>query len=308
MFYYTSVAFSATGPLLGPWRCGLSSGTIMTYYANRYKWRCNGRIVDQVTRRTFCRSTSYALTYDSYFYKRKIASNDVMLILYFWATRVPRMAISQKDTSAVINDWYKMVYHDLCQDDMRIGGEGVVVEIDESKFGKRKYNRERCVEGIWVVGGIERTKQRRCFMKVAENRNALALNEIIRRHILPGSIVHTDCWRAYRSISDLETNLTHRTVNHSESFITPDGVHTNTIEGTWSAIKLITSPRLRTKKMMPWTLMEFIWRRKHHGNIWEGIMKCLREVTFVRNDDTDPSHTVFSVDADEEFLPVTRGQ
>ena len=29
-----------------------------------------------------------------------------------------------------------------------------MVEIDESKFGKRKYNVSRVVEGQWVFGGI----------------------------------------------------------------------------------------------------------------------------------------------------------
>ena len=37
-----------------------------------------------------------------------------------------------------------------------IGGVGKIVEIDESKFGKRKYHRGRRVDGVWVFGGIER--------------------------------------------------------------------------------------------------------------------------------------------------------
>ena len=36
-----------------------------------------------------------------------------------------------------------------------IGGPGSIIEIDESKFGKRKYNQGRYVEGHWVFGGIE---------------------------------------------------------------------------------------------------------------------------------------------------------
>ena len=35
-----------------------------------------------------------------------------------------------------------------------IGGQGKIVKIDESKFGKRKYNKGRLVEGQWVLGGI----------------------------------------------------------------------------------------------------------------------------------------------------------
>ena len=38
-----------------------------------------------------------------------------------------------------------------------IGGIGkrLMNQIDESKFGKRKYSRGRRVEGQWVFGGIE---------------------------------------------------------------------------------------------------------------------------------------------------------
>ena len=38
----------------------------------------------------------------------------------------------------------------------QIGGPGVVVEIDGSKFGKQKYHKGHRVDGVWVLGMVER--------------------------------------------------------------------------------------------------------------------------------------------------------
>jgi len=42
----------------------------------------------------------------------------------------------------------------------KLGGSGKIVEIDESKIGKRKYHRGQVVEGQWVFGGIEMNMQK----------------------------------------------------------------------------------------------------------------------------------------------------
>lgn len=38
----------------------------------------------------------------------------------------------------------------------RNGGPGRTVEIDESKFGKRKYHQGKSEDSVWALGGIER--------------------------------------------------------------------------------------------------------------------------------------------------------
>jgi len=64
--------------------------------------------------------------------------------------------------------------------DAPIGGEGIIVEIDESKLGKRKYNRGHRVKGIWVVGGVEITPERCMFAVIVQDRSADTLRAIIQ--------------------------------------------------------------------------------------------------------------------------------
>ena len=74
-----------------------------------------------------------------------------------------------------------------------MGGPGKVVEIDEAKFGKRKYSRGRMVEGTWILGGIER-ETNNCFLVTCpENKRSKAtLVPIIKSHVRPGTTIITD--------------------------------------------------------------------------------------------------------------------
>ncbi|KCZ78178.1 hypothetical protein H311_00796, partial [Anncaliia algerae PRA109] len=47
---------------------------------------------------------------------------------------------------------------------VKISGPNIVVEADETKLGKRKFNRGRLVYGVWVIGGIERNTYKLCFL------------------------------------------------------------------------------------------------------------------------------------------------
>ena len=94
-----------------------------------------------------------------------------------------------------------------------------VVEIDELKFGCRKYH--------WVLGGVERGTCN-AFMVEFQDRSATTLLPIIQQHVLPGRLVHTtvlsDEWRTYR-----QALLIRNTV--------PTGPHTQSIESIWTQTK-----------------------------------------------------------------------
>lgn len=161
--------------------------------------------------------------------------------------------------------------------DLKIGGEGVIVELDESKFGKRKFHRGHYVEGTWIFifGGVERTEERRVFLVPVPDRRADTLISIISERVLPGSIIFTDMWRAYNCIEE-RLQMLHYTVNHSVEFVdSSTGVHTNTIEGREIPI------RNRTKETIDEHLLEYAWRRKFSNDLWDGFIKALREIEFL---------------------------
>lgn len=116
-----------------------------------------------------------------------------------------------------------------------IGGPGATIEIDESKFGKRKYHRGRIVDGQWVFGMLER-ETGSVVMVPVENRTEKTLLELIKKWILPGSTIMSDCWWAYCNLS--REGYNHLTVNHSINFTDPiSGANTNRIESSWRAAK-----------------------------------------------------------------------
>jgi ISXO2-like transposase domain len=179
---------------------------------------------------------------NSFFAQSKIPCNLIMQIGYFWLGGSGHGEImrytgaSDKSITAYLKYYRQLVASSIDSDNTIIGGEGVTIEVDESKFGKRKNHRGHRVEGVWVVGGVERTPARNLFAEVVNDRSTTTLKDVLLRHVRPGTTVLTDMWKGY---ADLHTiGLRHDTVNHSAGFISPAGVHTNSIERTWNGIKI----------------------------------------------------------------------
>ena len=208
-----------------------------------------------------------------------------MEMAYYWIAGVPSDVL-QKITghsSATIAKYggyfSQLVTSDLAVSGEMIGGPGIIVEIDESKFGKRKYNRRHRVEGAWVFGGIERTLAKRRFAVVVQDRSAATLLPLIRQFIHPSSIVHSDMWRAYARIGT-ELQMEHHTVCHEDGFISPEGIHTNTVEGLWNGFKMHIPARNRTEERLGSRLIERIWRHENAEDLWNGFLRALRDAAY----------------------------
>lgn len=220
----------------------------------------------------------------SFFAKSKLPCNQILQIGYYWLGGSKHREITRytgacdKSVTAYLKYYRQLVASSIETDDAVIGGDGVTIEVDESKFGKRKHHRGHRVEGVWVIGGVERTPARNMFAEVVYDRSALTIRDVLVRRVRPGTIILTDMWRGY---ADLHTiGLHHDTVNHSIGFVSPTGVHTNSIEGTWNGIKMGVPVRNRTNEDMPEFLLEFIWRRKNSDDLWGGLLHAFRSVSY----------------------------
>ena len=131
-----------------------------------------------------------------------------------------------------------------------------------------KYHRGRYIEGQWIFGGICR-ETKACFLVPVERRDKDTLLLIIRAHILPGTRVMSDMWKAYDCLQD--EGYVHLTENHSLNFVDPDtGAHTQGIENRWWCVKRGLPPYRnvqRTLRKLPTGVYvaSALWR----GSFWQ---------------------------------------
>jgi hypothetical protein len=215
----------------------------------------------------------------SFFANSKLPCSKIMLAAYLWLGKSGFASIQiytgfSTATVAAYTKWFRQLVADnLEEQEFVVGGDGIIVEVDESKLGKRKYHRGHHVEGVWVCGGVERTPERRVFLKIVTDRSKETLHSVLSTFILPGSIIYTDLWKGYGGLETI--GFEHLTVNHSQTFRDPEtGVCTNAIEGTWNGLKLLMAPRQRTKECEDF-LWEFIWRRSNEKDLWNAFCRCL---------------------------------
>ena len=248
----------------------------MSYVASKQCFRCP---------KSHCRK-EISLRKNSFFDELRLPMSHIMLLGYLWLNKsaiAATQSISGKSNNTIrnMNDYFRQAVASTLEEmDTTIGGIGVIVELDETKLGKRKYNRGHRVDGVWILGGVERTPERRAFMVPVQDRSAETLQSIICQHVRPGSVVHTDLWRGYFGL-DSHNGYVHRTVNHSLHFVDPmTSVHTNTIEGTWHGLKICIAPRNRGWDGIEDRLFEFIWRRKHSMALWGASMKAICDIHY----------------------------
>lgn len=239
---------------------------VLTANGDNYKWRCRHWVKDAHKKKKNC-DYGVSINTGTFFAKAKLTHGQIIKFIYFWLDNIPLTLVRKysdipgRRTSV---DWAsfcrEVVFDDLVENKKPIGGVGRTVELDESKFGKRKYHRGKRVEGQWVFGGFER-ETGRCFMVPVERRDVDTLIPLIEEWVLPGTTIITDFWKTYDCMNKERYN--HLKVNHSVNFKDPEtGAHTNSIEGSWAHAKRSIPCSGRRKHFMPGYLAKFMFLRR----------------------------------------------
>lgn len=246
-------------------------------------WRCSNKACGK----------KVSIRQGSWFANSNLSLEKIILLTYFWVYRADQEFVKHEleISHTTIVDWYNFS-REICicileKFSQKIGGANKVVEIDESKFGKRKYHRGRRVDGVWVFGGIERDTKH-CFFQCVADRTADTLIEIIKDNILPGTTIISDCWKAYCSLN--KEGFKHLTVNHSVNFVDPDtGAHTNTIESTWRALKKSLPKHGTTKNLYDTYFAQYCVRKQFLIDKEDPLIEFLNLVRLVHHPKYEPS-------------------
>ena len=247
----------------------LDCGTLLTKFYNQQDrgpfFRCNKRT---------CQRKKYPLWKNTIFGSSKLPIEKTLLTLYYFSCRrtVSDTAECLDYNKQSVCDLYKLFRSTLEsfteKYSSKLGGPGVVIHFDETPITKRHgyTGRHAPSTTVWVVGAVD-IHSRKCFLHFLPSRSRNDLYQFIEKWILPGSTIHTDCHRSYSTLSSM--GFTHLTVNHSRTLVSPDGTHTNWIEGLFGCVK-----KLRRKYDAKWAgvenlhlyLAEFCFR--YRWNAW----------------------------------------
>ena len=135
---------------------------------NKKCYKCKSMFIIDVNNKTFrCynRNCQYkvSLFKNTYFYNIHIKINKYLQIIYLYIHKVSvsniikMTGISSETACKITNEIRQLLSDSVKLSDVIIGSKNIIVEVDETKLGKRKYNKGHHVEGIWVIAGIERT-------------------------------------------------------------------------------------------------------------------------------------------------------
>lgn len=152
-------------------RCVICVSAAKLQMDRAYQLRCTWRA---------CRKSLF-IFYNMPFEGTRLSVEIVCEIIKIWREKIEITSISamleinRKSVEKVIEKLHSGLEESYDNTPSVIGEPGIIVEIDESKFGKFKYNRGHKVDVVWAFGIVERTPERRIVLVKVDDRKRVPL-------------------------------------------------------------------------------------------------------------------------------------
>jgi transposase len=168
----------------------------------------------------------------------KISNRQIGKLIDYFALEVPASKASimvsiNRNTAQRIYNEIRIKLARECEKRSPFKGE---VEVDESYFGgRRKGQRGRgAADKVPVFGILKRNG--RVYTRIVEDVSRKTLRTIIRKKVVPKSVIYTDSFRSYDGL--VLDGFKHYRVNHDSDFSDGKRNHINGIENFWGYAKM----------------------------------------------------------------------
>lgn len=192
-----------------------------------------------------------SLKFDTCFTTSKLTLKEIIYIFGLWIIdlSIHKAALMTNFSEKSISFHYSIFQTKCIQilesgfEEEKLGGYNHYVQVDESAYGKAKYNRGRNLKysPIWFFGMVD-SETGKCYICEVPNRTGETLKCLIFKYVTVFSTIISDEWRGYNKIP--LGIYRHLTVNHSKNFVNPvNGANTQKIESYWSHLKFFLKNR-----------------------------------------------------------------
>jgi len=217
--------------------------------------------------------TTRSIRDGSFFARYRHSLRDIWTIVVSWlcdvsASMIRQLyAVEKKFILKIITRLREAVENSLQEHPITLGGRGIVCQVDEShlafhsKYGVGRIpNRQQ-----WVFGIVDTSyTPAKGYIELVPSRTREVLFGVIEGVCAPGTIIHSDCWAAYRQLQN-HLGFEHHTVNHRHNFVDPlTGVHTQHVESYWNRVKSrIKEMKGLSRESLPKFVSEFVFKDYH---------------------------------------------
>lgn len=188
-------------------------------------------------------------------------------------------------------EWNKCITEVLAEDlDRRpcrkIGGEGRIVEVDETVFAKHEHVSGKVVRSQWTVAGICR-ETGQSFLKMVPDRSANSFLDAIKENVSDGSIIYAYSWKGYKASQLEAAGFPQLTSNHRLNFVDPSTaeVAEELYDVVWGSDKWRSNHQTRSARQYQDSyLVEFVWRQEiGNTGLFEPLLEAIKRSAISNN-------------------------